>query len=145
MQNNIKRKAKNVWITGIGIISALGTTKEQFFQNMYRNENISSIIEFNELHRLKRKYAVTIPHDVTIPAKWKKYEKGIQRALLTTQQALNDARMDYQNGIEKAGICLGSMLGQVPHFQKSYYQALKNDLGMKISVYLNFRWSIYQI
>lgn len=133
MKNNTKSKGKNIWITGIGIISALGTTKEQFFYNMYRNENTSSIIEFDGLNRLKRKYAVTIPYDITIPSKWIKYGKGIQWALLATQKALSDARIEYQNGIEKAGICLGSMLGQVPDFQKTYCQALKNNRDMNIS------------
>lgn len=116
-----------MWITGIGTISALGIMEEEYLQNLYKGVDKSSSIQHAEYQHLKCKNAVTISEELGTPTKWRKYGKGVQLALLAAQHALKDARLDNKDYIDNAGICLGSMLGQVPDFQKNYYQSLQNN------------------
>lgn len=94
---------------------------------MYKGIDKSSPIQYAESQHLKCKNAVTISEELGTPPEWQKYGKGAQLALLAAHHALKDAQLDYKDDMENAGICLGSMLGQVPDFQKNYYKSLQNN------------------
>lgn len=118
---------KEVWVTGLGIISLLGFNIEQFSDNLYLGEDKSSYINCVDVAKLKRKKAALITREFTKIAGWQKYTRGVQMALLSVQEALRDAGFLESAKIDNAGICMGTMLGQIPDFQKSYYELLQNN------------------
>lgn len=120
---------REVWITGLGIASPLGFTVEKCFKNICDNKISKYLISTENIGRLKRKNASLILDELPILSSWNKYGRCAQLALIATKSALEDSKMDLDNGVIKSAICFGTMLGQIPDMQKSYCELSETDLS----------------
>ena len=83
--------------------------------------------------RMKRKNAVRMSHNFSVPVHWKEYYKAVQVALLTAKKALQDARIKSDSFGYNKGISFGTTLGAIAEDAIAYefqIKGMRNTLGL---------------
>ena len=119
-----------VVVTGIGIVSPLGNTVEDFWRNIVSGKNgISEINSFD-----------TSGYDVHIAGQCKinlqhyfdkktlnKNDKFTAYAIIAADQAFKDSNLDLKKiNHDKSGVIIGSGIGGMNTFESQYKKLLKN-------------------
>ncbi|MBD5534795.1 MAG: beta-ketoacyl-[acyl-carrier-protein] synthase family protein [Lachnospiraceae bacterium] len=113
-------KDRKVVVTGMGVTTALGDSPDIFYENLLKGLDAVKCVEESFGIRLKRKNAVQMSHDFSVPVHWKEYYKAVQVALLTAKKALQDARIKPDAFGYNMGISFGTTLGAIAEIQKDY-------------------------
>jgi len=114
---------KRVVVTGVGVVSSIGTGKDQFWKSLLSGEcGISRISRF-DASSYPCKYAGEIrdfdPTDYINPKTARRLSRGTQLAIVATQKALEDAQLDLGKGDPyRVGLSYGTALGPMDIYER---------------------------
>lgn len=89
----LSEKGRRVVVTGLGMVSCLGTDTDIFFDKLCSGVDATSPITSFQTNGLKKKFAVQIKDDIPIMDKWKHYYRTMQFCLVAAHNALQDAHI----------------------------------------------------
>ena len=114
-----------VVVTGLGVISPLGSGAKVFWDALCRGESgVRKITEFDAASAACR-IAGTVP-DFDATAQFdrrqrKSYERFALLGLAAAQQAWADARLDTIPRPEQTGVCMGTGIGGITSYSEAYH------------------------
>jgi 3-oxoacyl-[acyl-carrier-protein] synthase II len=118
---------KRVVITGIGMLTPIGTTNE-FWKNCL--SHVSGISKFKQLEahtfetKLCGKVNFNLFHQYMPPTVLRRTDRFVHLGLTATHMALKDARLDTTSTHpDSIGVCIGSGLGGIPFHEEQILAA----------------------
>ncbi|CAI2672091.1 Actinorhodin polyketide putative beta-ketoacyl synthase 1 (plasmid) [Apilactobacillus kunkeei] len=121
-------KEDNIVITGIGIISPLGDSKEKFWKNEFSGESRFYKSNLMEKNGLKSRFISKIYEfepdnylDNDDLSRVKQSSRYSQLALIAANEAIRDSKiMEEEIDLNKVGTIFSSAIGGTPEIQKTY-------------------------
>ena len=124
-------------VTGAGLVTPLGCGVDQVWGRILSGESgIRPITLYEEAHQFHSQIAGEVPGDSFDPSPYlkknsKKMGRFIQWALVAAQEALEDARWDPSESLEKSmrtGVVLGSGIGGLPEIEAAAHRFEKSQV-----------------
>ena len=110
-----KKDNRRVVITGLGVVSSIGIGWEEFWKSLLAGKSGITKISAFSTDQFDHHYAGEVqnfkPGDFIHKKKLGQMGRSSQMAIAATKLALEDAMLDSKY-FEKAGICLGTTLGE---------------------------------
>ena len=125
---------RRVVVTGLGVVSSIGIGKDPFWKSLISGEcGIGRITRF-DASSYSCKYAGEVndfdPTDYINPKTARRLSRGTQFAIVSTQKALEDARLDLaKEDPYRVGISYGTALGPMDIYEK--FGAIFYERGLK--------------
>jgi 3-oxoacyl-[acyl-carrier-protein] synthase II len=113
----MKLERRAVVVTGIGIVCALGTGKEEFWRSLLAGRSgVRKITSFSEEQQCACRIAAEVPNFnpglYLEPKQIKRTDRFIQLAVAASRLAVDDAALDMDNeNPEQVGVVVGSAAG----------------------------------
>jgi 3-oxoacyl-[acyl-carrier-protein] synthase II len=109
---------QRVVITGLGIVSAIGLNKNEFYEGLRDNRSGIKPIQRFDTHGYRTNQAAEIQNWNPMPSDQPEGDRCLQFALEAAKQAIDDSGLET-NTIEpsKAGVCIATSLGCVDSLQ----------------------------
>lgn len=129
---------ERVVVTGMGIITCLGQSVDEFWKNLVEGRSgISRITEFDASPyptQIASRVRDFNPRDWMDPKQARHMSRFAQFAVAATKQALADAGLHYdtQNGTENIGVLLGNGVGGLDDTEKALKVMMEKG-GMRLS------------
>jgi len=125
----LSRNRRRVVVTGMGVISAAGFGKDEFFDNLCSGMDMTGpIMSFNTAG-FRRTNAAEIRRELPqTPENWKDHSRASRMALLAAKEALEDAGLAPDLSKLKAGICIGTMTGGAADFENWYCEEENREI-----------------
>jgi 3-oxoacyl-[acyl-carrier-protein] synthase II len=136
----MNKELKRVVITGMGAITPLGNTLEEFWQNIAAGKNgIGLITRFDTTH-FKTKFAGEVkgfnPGDYFERNDARKYDMFTQFAVAASEQAIAHAGLDFERlNKNKIGVIWGSGNGGIQTFQDQLEEFFKGEKQPRFNPY----------
>lgn len=113
---------KRVVVTGIGCITPLGNSTQEFFDNLEKGVSGASLITRFDTTNFKTKFACEVRNfDLTELIEKKEVRKMdlyTQFAMASTHEAILDSKLDLEKiDLDRAGVIWGSGVGGIETFQ----------------------------
>lgn len=123
---------RRVVVTGLGMISPLGNTVANTWENILASKSGVALIDSFDASAFSTHFAASVknfdPSQYLDPKEIRKLDLFIQFGVVAGMQALADAGIDInQEDPTRCGIALGSGIGGLPHIEKNYATYLKNN------------------
>lgn len=124
--------ARRVVITGLGIVSPVGQSPEQFFSNLMAGKSGIKHVQSTFVDRLSIRIAATVD-DFDPAAHFSKIQlTGIDRfsqfALVAAEQAVQDANLVLdESEYHRAGVYMGSCLGGAGTLEDGYIEVFTRE------------------
>lgn len=121
---------RRVVVTGLGIVSPVGSTLEKAWQNICAgNTGIRSITEF-DLSDSSVRFAGTVldfnPDDYISPKEQKKMDRFIHYGIGAAMDAVQDSGIEItEENAERVGVAIGSGIGGIGTIEKNHNAMLK--------------------
>src|ERR1035437_6004411 len=136
--------ARRVVITGLGIVSPIGQSPEQFFSNLMAGISGIKRVQSSFSEQLSIRIAASVD-DFDPAAHFSKIQlTGIERfsqfSLVAAEQAVQDARLELdESEYHRAGVYMGSCLGGAGSLEDGYIELFKREIPRvkPLSVVLN--------
>ena len=136
--------ARRVVITGLGVVSPIGQSPEQFFSNLMAGISGIKRVQSSFSEQLSIRIAASVD-DFDPAAHFSKIQlTGIERfsqfALVAAEQAVQDARLELdESEYHRAGVYMGSCLGGAGSLEDGYIELFKREIPRvkPLSVLLN--------
>ncbi len=134
------KELKRVVITGMGSITPLGNTVEEFWKNIVEGKNgIGLITRFDTTH-FKTKFAGEVkgfnPGDYFERNDARKYDMFTQYAVAAADQAISHAKLDFEKlNKNKIGVIWGSGNGGIQTFQDQLGDFFKGEKHPRFNPY----------
>lgn len=132
---------KRVVITGIGMISPCGNSKEEFWDNYLSGKSfITAYNEYPEME-LKSRVQGKVQNFEDFNYLFSSNEmlrmgKHTRFAIAATDMAINDSKLDLSTeNVEKIGLCIGNAIGDTPYCEEQFRE-INNKKEKKINKYL---------
>jgi 3-oxoacyl-[acyl-carrier-protein] synthase II len=124
---------RRVVITGIGLVTPLGDTIDEFWDNLVAGKSGVSPIERFDVSGLSTRIAAQVlDFDPTTHIEkkvLKRMDKSQQFALVAAGKAIEDSGIDTNNiDLERAGVIIGSGVGGLETFEKQHSIIINNPL-----------------
>ncbi len=124
---------RRVVITGIGLVTPLGGTIDEFWDNLIAGKSGVSPIERFDVSGLSTRIAAQVlDFDPTTHVEkkvLKRMDKSQQFALVAAGKAIDDSGIDTDSiDLERAGVIIGSGVGGLETFEKQHSIILNNPL-----------------
>ena len=125
---------KRVVVTGVGVVSPIGTGKEKFWKAILSGQSgIGPVTRF-DASTYPCKIAAEVndfePTDFFSPKSARRLSRGSQFAIVSTQKALEDAQIDLcKEDPYQVGLCYGTCLGPMDIYEK--FGATFYERGLK--------------
>ena len=118
-------KNKRVVITGIGIISPIGNTKEEFAKSLYEGKSGAGLITYFDTSQFPTKIACQIknfnPEDFIEKKKIRRMDKFTQYGFAAAKLAIEDAGLKLENeDLSRIGVIVGSGIGGIETIEKEH-------------------------
>ena len=123
----LSEKGRRVVVTGLGMVSCLGTDTDIFFNKLCSGVDATSPITSFQTNGLKKKFAVQIKDDIPIMDKWKHYYRTMQFCLVAAHNALQDAHIPVDTNKNEMAVSMGTMFGQIPDIQNELCKSGTRD------------------
>jgi 3-oxoacyl-[acyl-carrier-protein] synthase II len=124
--------ARRVVITGLGIVSPVGKTPEEFFSNLMAGHSGIKRLQTDFIDKLSIR--IGAPVDGFDPCAYfsKIQLTGIERfsqfALVAAEQAVQDAQLQLSEAEQpRAGVCMGSCLGGASTLEDGYIEVFQRE------------------
>lgn len=122
--------ARRVVITGLGIISPVGKSPEEFFGNLMAGHSGIKHLQSDFIEKLSIRIAAPVedfnPGDHFSKIQLTGIERFSQFALIAAEQAVRDARLELSEAEQgRAGICMGSCQGGASTLEEGYTEVLQ--------------------
>lgn len=110
-----------VYITGIGVVNALGLGCDAFFQNLCLNRCAAANLPEEQLQDFFKKKAGLIPDEKKDPSEKDRYGRACYFMLQAAKQAVSEAEID-SGTIKKfrVGLCVGTAAGDTGDMENWY-------------------------
>jgi len=126
---------KRVAITGLGAITPLGNTVEEFWQNIVAGKSGSAMITKFDASKFKTRFACEVKGFDALRyidrKEIKKYDLYTQYAIAASDQAILDARLDFNSMNEtmrhEVGVIWGSGNGGISTFEEQLKEFYAGD------------------
>ena len=124
--------SRRVVITGLGIVSPLGSSPVQFFNSLMRGRSGIKRLKKDFVEQLSIRIAAAV-EDFNPAAHFSKIQlTGIERfsqfALVAAEQAVQDAQLTLKESeYSRAGVYMGSCLGGAGTLEDGYIEVFKRD------------------
>jgi 3-oxoacyl-[acyl-carrier-protein] synthase II len=122
---------RRVVITGLGVISPVGNTPQEFFGNLMQGRSGIRRLHFDAPENLSVRIGAPV-QDFNPATHFNKIQlTGIERfsqfALVAAEQAVRDARLDIGDaGLPRAGVCMGSCQGGTGTLEDGYRELFQS-------------------
>ena len=125
---------KRVVVTGLGVVSPIGVGKEDFWENLISGECGIDFITRFDASSYPCKFAGEVNNfdatDYISPKSVRRLSRGAQFAIISTQKALEDARLDLgKEDSYRVGLIYGTALGPMDIYEK--FGATFYERGLK--------------
>ncbi len=118
---------KNVVVTGVGVISSLGTNKDVFFNNLCLGKDASAKITSINTDGYRKMKAAEIKEKLEIPNEWKQYGRATQMALLAAAEAVEDSGLTQKLPLN-TGVSIGTNNGNSYKIEAWYCDGKQKSL-----------------
>ncbi len=113
---------KRVVVTGIGCITPLGNSTQEFFDNLEKGVSGASLITRFDTTNFKTKFACQVknfdPTEFVEKKEARKMDLYTQFAMASSQEAINDSNLDLEKiDLDRIGVIWGSGIGGIETFQ----------------------------
>ena len=131
---------RRVVVTGLGALSPLGNTVDEFWNNLINAKSGSALITRFDTTKFKTKFACELkgydPLNYFEKSEVRKLDPFAQYALVSSDQAIKDSGLDL-NAIDKTrvGVIWGSGNGGFYTFQQEIIEYAKGDGTPRINPY----------
>lgn len=112
----IDNKEQRVVVTGMGVISSLGFSKDEFFSNLCEGKDGTSPISGYDTSQYRRKNAAQIKKPLP-NKKWNKHPRANQILLSAFEEALIDSGLDIES-VPPISLSFGTMIGGVSEIEE---------------------------
>jgi 3-oxoacyl-[acyl-carrier-protein] synthase II len=131
---------KRVVVTGLGALTPIGNTLNEFWNNLIEGKSGSALITKFDTAKFKTKFACEVknydPLDHFEKGEIRKMDPFAQYALVTTAEALKDSGLDTDViDKERVGVIWGSGNGGFYTFQQEIMEFAKGDGTPRINPY----------
>lgn len=114
---------RRVVVTGVGVVSPIGIGKEAFWQSLISGKcGVGFVTHFDASSypcKLAAEVKDFIPTDFMSPKAARRLSRGTQFGIVSTQKALEDARIDlHKEDPYQVGLCFGTSLGPTDIYEK---------------------------
>ena len=136
----MKRELKRVVVTGMGVISPIGNSLNEFWSNLISGKSgVGSITKFDTTH-FKTKFAAEVknfePNKYFERNEARKYDLFTQYALAVTDEAITNAGIDFEKvNRNKVGVIWGSGNGGIQTFQEQVEEFVVNGRKPRFNPY----------
>ena len=124
---------RRVVITGLGIISPVGKSPEEFFSNLMAGHSGIKHLQSDFIAKLSIRVAAPVenfnPGDHFSKIQLTGIERFSQFALVAAKQAVQDAQLELNEAEQlRAGICMGSCQGGASTLEDGYIEVLQREV-----------------
>lgn len=114
---------RRVVVTGVGVVSPIGIGKEEFWKAILAGECGVDFVTRFDASTYPCKYAAEVknfePAEIFGPKLARRLSRGTQFAIVATQKALEDAKLNLQDeDTYRVGVCYGSSVGPVDIYER---------------------------
>ena len=135
---------KRVVITGLGVISPLGNSVNEFWQNIVEGKSGARPITKFDAAKFKTRFACEVngfnAEEYIEKKEIKKYDLFTQYAIAASNQAITDAKLDFKSMDEKeryqVGVIWGSGNGGIGTFEEQLKEFNTGDGTPRFSPYM---------
>ena len=125
---------KRVAVTGVGVVSPIGTGKEAFWGALISGRSGVGLVTHFDASSYPCKYAAEVngfqATDFISPRSARRFSRGTQFAIVSTQKALEDAAIDIgKEDPYRVGLSYGTALGPMDIYEK--FGATFYERGLK--------------
>lgn len=125
---------RRVVITGVGVISPVGTDKDEFWSNLLAGKSGIGLIDRFDASQFPTRIAAQVPNfDVQkyIPRKdARRMDLFVQYACAAAKQAVEDAALDFAVlDRQRVGVWIGSGIGGIDTLEQQHNMLLKRGVG----------------
>ncbi len=116
---------RRVVVTGVGVVSPIGIGKEAFWQSLISGKCGVGFVTHFDASSYPCKFAAEvtdfIPTDFMSPKAARRLSRGTQFGIVSTQKALEDARIDlHKEDPYQVGLCFSTSLGPADIYEKFF-------------------------
>ncbi len=132
---------RRVVITGIGALTPIGNGIQEFKEGLFNGKSGSDTITYFDVEDFKVKFACELknfdPNNYLERKVWRKLDHFAQYALVSTEEAMQDAGMDLEKiDLERAGVIWGSGIGGFKTIEEEITKDVKRGADPKFSPFL---------
>lgn len=123
---------KRVVVTGIGAITPLGNTLNEFWNNLINGVSGADLIKQFDASKFKTRFACELknfdPLQYLEKKEARKIDRFVQTALVSSDEAMKDAGISKDNiNVDRAGVVFASGIGGLITFQEEVMNFAKGD------------------
>jgi len=123
---------KRVVVTGLGALTPIGNTIDQFWKNLINGESGAAPITHFDATNFKTRFACEIknfnPTDFLDRKEARKMDKFTQYAMVASQEAIEDSGLDFDKEDRgRIGVIWGAGIGGLETFQNEVLDYAKGD------------------
>jgi 3-oxoacyl-[acyl-carrier-protein] synthase II len=123
---------RRVVVTGIGALTPIGNTSNEFWNNLLAGKSGSAPITYFNTEKFKTKFACEIkgynPLNYFEKGEARKYDLFTQYALITVKEAIEQAKIDFDSlNKDRIGVIWGSGNGGILTTQEQIMEYAKGD------------------
>lgn len=123
---------RRVVITGVGLITPVGLSREDFWKALLSGKSgVSHITRFDATEyyvRIAAEVKNFSPNDFLPPKKARRMDRFSQFAICASREAVVDAEIDFNNeDVERAGVIIGSGIGGLETFEIQHRKLLESS------------------
>ena len=123
---------KRVVITGMGALTPIGNTLDEYWQNLKAGVSGAAPITHFDAEKFKTKFACEVKNfnvtDFLDRKEARKLDEFSQYALVTTAEAMKDSGLDLEQiNLDRAGVIWGSGIGGLTTFQNECFAYERGD------------------
>ena len=136
----MEKELKRVVVTGMGTISPLGNTLEEFWNNIVAGKSGVDLITKFDTSNFKTKFAAEVkgfhPSAYFEKNEARKYDLFTQYAVAAADQAIKNASIDFENlNKNRIGVIWGSGNGGIISFQEQLEDFFKGNKNPRFNPY----------
>ena len=131
---------KRVVVTGIGALTPIGNNVAEYWSNLLKGKSGAGHITYFDTSKFRTKFACQLKnYDPTahfISKELSKLDRCAQFAMLTTEEAVRDARIDWSRiDKERVGVVFGTGIGGLTSSEEAVQQYMLQDRTPRFSPY----------
>lgn len=123
---------KRVVVTGLGAITPIGNSVEEYWNSLVNGVSGSDLITRFDTTKFKTKFACEVknfdPKEYFDRKEVRKHDLFSQFAMVAAAEAIKDSQLDLENiNLDRAGVIWGSGIGGIQTFLEEVKSYVKND------------------
>jgi 3-oxoacyl-[acyl-carrier-protein] synthase II len=129
---------KRVVVTGIGALTPIGNNVAEYWENLLKGKSGAGHITYFDTAKFKTKFACQLknynPSDHFTPKELSKLDRCAQYALITTEEAVRDAHIDWARvDKERVGVVFGTGIGGLTSSEEAVQQFMLQEREPRFS------------